>query len=163
MSLDPTTLLARLRNADAMFGINLRLAEAVWLLNALAHRDAQIKALQELVAKPAAEHGAPIAPVPATGTPTETFGQEVDRITSVDRQATYGRPADDFARTSAMWEPIFGLPPGAISPDKVALAMICVKVSRLCHGFKRDSALDIAGYARTIDMIHAEMAVDGNP
>jgi hypothetical protein len=32
------------------------------------------------------------------------------------------------------------------------MAMICVKLSRLCNAYKRDTIVDIAGYAKTIDL-----------
>lgn len=83
----------------------------------------------------------------------ETICQEADRLVATDRQDAYGHPAQDFARTARLWEPVLGLPPGSITPEQVALCMIQLKVSRLCHAYKRDSAVDIAGYAKTLDMV----------
>lgn len=83
----------------------------------------------------------------------ETICQEADRLVSTDRQEQYGHPGEDFSRTAAMWEPILGLLPGSISPEKVAMCMIAVKLSRLCNSIKRDTIVDIAGYAKTIDMV----------
>jgi len=136
MSLDPHTLLEKLeasaKNDPTVYRV-LFPGEADWILHQLKHKDDQIAALTKLV-KPARAF--------------ETICQEADRITSGDRQAAYGSPSDDFSRTAAMWEPILGLPPGAISPETVAYCMIAVKLSRLCHGYKRDSVVDIAGYAK---------------
>lgn len=78
---------------------------------------------------------------------------EADQLVSHDRLLQYGHPKDDFSRTAAMWEPLLGLPPGHISPEKVGLCMIALKMSRLCHAYKRDTAVDIAGYAKTISLI----------
>lgn len=146
MSQDPNVILGLVRvTADAATTLGeMATVDPKHLKHLLAiidHQDAQLAALRKLA--------------PAAPTPNETVCQEADRLVSHDRQQQYGHPKEDFSRTAAMWEPIFGLPPGAISPDKVAMAMICVKLSRLCHGYKRDTAVDICGYAKTIDMIHA--------
>lgn len=83
--------------------------------------------------------------------PTETILQEADRIVSHDRQNHYGHPIDDFTRTGKLWAAILGLE--SVEPEQVGLCMIALKVSRLCNTYKRDSAVDIAGYAKTIDMV----------
>lgn len=71
------------------------------------------------------------------------------RLTSGDRQASYGPPDQDFARTSAMWNALFGDKLiGKFEPKDVALAMILLKASRQVHQRKRDNWIDIAGYAR---------------
>jgi hypothetical protein len=71
------------------------------------------------------------------------------RLTSGDRQATYGPPDQDFARTAGMWNSLFGDKLiGKFEPKDVALAMILLKASRQIHQKKRDNWVDIAGYAR---------------
>lgn len=73
------------------------------------------------------------------------------RITRGDRQAQYGPPDQDFRRTAAMWNGLFGhmLAPGAsFEPMHIALAMILLKASRQIHQRKSDNWVDIAGYAR---------------
>lgn len=73
------------------------------------------------------------------------------RITRGDRQAQYGPPDQDFRRTAAMWNGLFGhmLAPGAsFEPMHIALAMILLKASRQMHQKKRDNWIDLAGYAR---------------
>lgn len=70
---------------------------------------------------------------------------EALRLTSGDRQATYGPPDQDFRRTAAMWTALFGHP---FEPKDVALAMILLKASRQIHQRKRDNWVDMAGYAR---------------
>jgi hypothetical protein len=152
MSTNPNDLISYLKNATAAA---VALGEAVLiapqqltaLLNIIEHQDAQLTSLRVMAAS--AKPSSPLATAPA-----ESICVEADRLVSFDRAMQYGHPKEDMNRTAAMWEPIFGLPPGAIGPDKVAMAMICVKLSRLCHGFKRDSAVDIAGYAKCIDLIH---------
>ena len=66
-------------------------------------------------------------------------------ITQGDRQAQYGPPDQDFRRTAAAWEAMFGW---YVRPDQVAAAMIILKLSRQQHQRKRDNWVDIAGYAR---------------
>jgi hypothetical protein len=76
---------------------------------------------------------------------------EALRLTSSDRQNQYGPPDQDFARTAAMWSALFGDKMSApFEARDVALAMICLKLSRETHKRKRDSAVDIAGYARCL-------------
>lgn len=72
-------------------------------------------------------------------------------ITRGDRQAVYGPPDQDFRKTADMWTGMFQymLAPGAkFEPRHVAMAMICIKLSREFHHRKRDNWIDIAGYAR---------------
>lgn len=71
--------------------------------------------------------------------------EEALRITRGDRQATYGPPDQDFARTAAMWSALKGVP---FEAREVALFMVALKLSRETHQRKRDNWVDIAGYAR---------------
>jgi len=70
---------------------------------------------------------------------------EALRLTTCDRQASYGPPNQDFTRTAAMWTAMFG---HRFESRHVAMAMIAVKLSREAHHPKRDNWVDIAGYAR---------------
>lgn len=67
-----------------------------------------------------------------------------------DRQAVYGHPADDYARTAAMWSAYLGVEVTALQAQ---MCMVLVKVSRLANTpTHRDLLVDIAGYARTYEM-----------
>ena len=78
-----------------------------------------------------------------------------------DRNADYGHPLDDFTRTAAMWTAIIGV---EIKPEQVPLMMICVKLSRLTNDInKRDSIIDVAGYAETLDMVLKEQKRRAKP
>lgn len=80
----------------------------------------------------------------------ETVLEEAARIVGGDRGDDYGHPGDDFARTAGAWAALFGWD---VTPAQVALAMVVVKLSRLTETpAKRDSIVDIAGYARTYEM-----------
>jgi hypothetical protein len=62
----------------------------------------------------------------------------------------YGHPRADFERTAKIWEAITGR---AFTAMEVALCMIGVKISRQVNSEKRDNIVDIAGYARTAEMV----------
>jgi nucleoside 2-deoxyribosyltransferase len=91
-------------------------------------------------------------PIPPTREKAqETVLQEADRLVSGDRQSAYGHPFDDFTRTGKLWAAILDLP--EVTPEQVALCMAALKISRLCHRYKRDSAVDLAGYAKCLDLV----------
>lgn len=85
---------------------------------------------------------------------TENILQEADRITAGDRRKAYGSAVVDFTRIAGMWSSLLGNKLNApIEPHEYALMMVCVKISRYLHGQGRDSLVDIAGYARTVEML----------
>lgn len=91
---------------------------------------------------------------------TETVLQEADRLVSTDRQSHYGHPFDNFTQTGRLWAALLNIPD--ISPEMVANMMIALKLSRLCNSPKRDSVVDIAGYAKTYDLVrHRRAELDG--
>ena len=93
------------------------------------------------------------------GDSDDSILDEAKRLTSGSRQADYGHPRDDFARTAAMWDGILAakLRDGAaITAMDVPLCLIAVKLARQAHRHKRDSLVDIAGYARTAAMVAGE-------
>ena len=81
----------------------------------------------------------------------ESILSEASRLVGGDRQEDYGHPAEDFGRTAKMWEAMLqpSVKDGVLSiePKLVAMCMIAVKLSREAHKTKRDSFVDIAGYA----------------
>lgn len=68
-----------------------------------------------------------------------------------DRNGTYGPPAQDYARTAAIFEAITGI---ELSVQEALLYMVAVKLSRIGFGLEqgfepsmlRDSITDAAGY-----------------
>jgi hypothetical protein len=68
-----------------------------------------------------------------------------------DRQGDYGHPFHDFSRIAKLWETILEV---SVTPQKVALCQIAVKISRELNRPKRDNAADIAGYAQCLDMVN---------
>ena len=84
----------------------------------------------------------------------ESIAQEAHRIVLGDRQEDYGHPIQDFTRTAALWAPILGC---EVTAEQVALCMVQVKVSRLVNTpDHRDSIVDVAGYALTLDLIRQD-------
>lgn len=80
--------------------------------------------------------------------------QEADLLVNGPRQADYGHPRDDFARTAALVNVVLARKlVQALEPQDVALFMVCVKLSRECNRPKRDNRVDAAGYLATLDMI----------
>lgn len=91
--------------------------------------------------------------VPTTPTPLLPTGTILDEAKAVvygRAEKEYGDPYDDFNRIAKMWSAILGV---GVSPDQVPICMIALKLSRLCHGMKRDTIVDIAGWAATIERL----------
>lgn len=81
---------------------------------------------------------------------------EADRLTSGDRNKSYGHPLTDYTRTARLWSAILGIEVTALQAQ---LCMCAVKISRLCHSPDHiDSLTDLAGYARTYQMSLERMA-----
>lgn len=69
------------------------------------------------------------------------------------RGEAYGPPDENFARIWSLWQPILESP-NLTGEQKVALAMIQVKVARLCQTpDHEDSIQDLSGYAATLDLL----------
>jgi hypothetical protein len=81
----------------------------------------------------------------------ETILEEADRLVSVDRQKQYGHPREDFTRIGKIWGAILQTEP--VAPEKVALCMVGVKISREVNAHKRDNLVDGAGYFKCADLI----------
>ena len=81
----------------------------------------------------------------------ESVLTEANRLIHGDRQGVYGHPYHDFTRTATMWSGYKGI---EFTPEDVAAMMIQVKLSRLANSpGHRDSVVDIAGYAGTLEMV----------
>jgi hypothetical protein len=86
----------------------------------------------------------------------ESLLEEADRIVSTDRQRDYGHPFDNFTQTGRLWGAILNIPD--VSAENVALCMVAVKISRQTHAPTRDNLVDMAGYAKTVDLVIDERA-----
>lgn len=90
----------------------------------------------------------------------ESILQEADRLVNGARQASYGRPLDDFKKTAKIWTGVLleKLKDGVeISPRDVPLCMVGVKMSREVNRPKRDNRTDGAGYWQTLDMVDEDL------
>lgn len=77
--------------------------------------------------------------------PRASILHEAESLICGDRNTSYGPPTKDFERIAAMWSTLFGR---TFQPHEVAMAMECLKLSRLVHSpTKRDNWTDMAGYA----------------
>lgn len=81
------------------------------------------------------------------------------RLVHEDRGADYGAPLDDFGRTATAASAFLSEKLRApLSPEDIALIMICVKLSRQANKAKLDNLVDCAGYVETWQMVLDERA-----
>lgn len=86
----------------------------------------------------------------------ETILEEAARLVNGPRRQEYGHPKDNFADIAKMWTVVLSgtdVSKG-ITSDQVILMMICLKVCRGKTGYKRDTAVDLAGYAQCWELIN---------
>lgn len=91
----------------------------------------------------------------------ETILEEAGRLTSGDRNSAYGHPYYDYSCVAALWTAMLKhagylkLEAGnQLPPDLCALMMCALKLVRLSQNLvHRDSLVDLAGYARLVEMI----------
>ena len=86
---------------------------------------------------------------------SETVLQEAQRLVYGTRQADYGHPYDAFSQVGQLWSAILGCD---VTPQKAALCMVAIKISRELNKPKRDSRVDGAGYFGVLDLIEEEAA-----
>ena len=80
-----------------------------------------------------------------------------DRVISGERQRQYGSAEHSFDVISRMWSAYLGT---NISPEKVAMMMILLKVGRSTVIPTEDSLVDIAGYAALAWDVSDEIIID---
>lgn len=66
------------------------------------------------------------------------------------RDKAYGHPYHAFSKAAVIMTQILD---HEVKPEQVPMLMIAIKLSRLSYNMKRDSLVDIAGYARTAEMV----------
>lgn len=104
---------------------------------------------------------------------------EADNITSGSRNQAYGHPADNFENIAELWNAYIAIklrmhPSNVLEPSRINLLNridianlnILQKVARLAtNPLHYDSKVDIAGYARTqemiVDFLRDQQAGDG--
>ena len=83
-------------------------------------------------------------------TPAKSILEEAIDITSGARREAYGHPRESFERIAKMWSAYMS---HEIGPRDVAMMMVLLKTCREANSAKRDSLVDIAGYARTAELL----------
>lgn len=83
---------------------------------------------------------------------SETVDQEADRLIVSDRDEAYGAAPATAERFAAIGSAVTGL---EILPEHYPLLMIAAKLARQANAYKRDNLVDIVGYARIAEEIHA--------
>lgn len=80
-----------------------------------------------------------------------TVLEEAAAVTSGPRREKYGHPRENFTKIATIWSVILGIP---VTPEQVAPCMIGTKIARETNVPDRDNIVDIAGYARNIEMLN---------
>ncbi|HEU4589018.1 MAG TPA: DUF6378 domain-containing protein [Gemmatimonadales bacterium] len=91
----------------------------------------------------------------APAAPDDTILDEAKRLAYGDRHADYGHPLDDYTRVVGAFHALTGI---RLTPEQGVTFMLCVKLARLAHAHKRDSVVDLAGYADCLQRIVEERA-----
>jgi hypothetical protein len=92
------------------------------------------------------------APIPED----ETILEEAVRITSGDRRRDYDHARPNHERIAKLWNAWLDVrkaPDSPISAKDAAIMMILLKLGRYAYTPRRDSVVDIAGYARCLAQI----------
>jgi hypothetical protein len=80
-----------------------------------------------------------------------TILEEAQDIIHGERNRTYGHPREQFALAAKLWSDYLGV---EVTPDDHAAMMVLLKLSRVkTGGYHRDAAVDIAGYAGTMERL----------
>jgi len=91
----------------------------------------------------------------------KSVADEASTLVNGPRGENYGHPLDDFTRTAQMWSALFGIP---VTAEQVALAMVCVKLSREAHTPHPtdDNVIDAMGYLVCHRMVQDERVRRGS-
>lgn len=84
-------------------------------------------------------------------TPPASVLTEAASLISGERRDSYGTVEESFARVARTWSDILKCD---VTPQKVALCMIALKLHREANSSKRDNRVDICGYAALLDQLH---------
>lgn len=88
---------------------------------------------------------------------TESILKEAEKLVGGARRQEYGHPIDNFADIAKMWSVILSDDgPVTVTSQQVIDCMIALKLCRAKQGYKRDTYIDIAGYARCAELINED-------
>ncbi len=86
-----------------------------------------------------------------------TILDEAAKATDGDRPATYGHPLDHFSLTISLVNARFAHKlKEPLTADEWPIIMMLDKIARHANRGQRDSLVDVAGYARTVEMLEVE-------
>ena len=85
---------------------------------------------------------------------TDDILAKAKAIVGDQTQHQYGSPAVNFGRIAQGWEVIFD--DGHFTEERIALAMVWLKICRQLQQHKQDNLIDAIGYLLTIDMMQQE-------
>jgi hypothetical protein len=85
--------------------------------------------------------------------PGKNLLQEAAEAITEERIEAYGHPRVNLEDIARIWSVVLR---ADVTAEQVALCMVGTKVARLLNGYHRDSAVDIAGYARVLELLHED-------
>jgi uncharacterized protein YmfQ (DUF2313 family) len=92
--------------------------------------------------------------------PDQSILAIAEGLVNGQRQQDYGDKLQNFSQISMLWQGYLAMklgPDARITPEDVAMMMMLVKMARLAKSPDHlDSLVDIAGYARCMDMLQIE-------
>ena len=75
---------------------------------------------------------------------------DAEHLVGGEKNAAYGHPLQDFQRVAVIWSGILNM---LVTPEQVGLCLAGLKLAREAFQHNRDSLVDLAGYALTLQMI----------
>ena len=75
---------------------------------------------------------------------------EAESIVNGDRNVQYGNPKEAFKEYSNILEATFGI---KLTPAEICKVQIAIKLGRLKYKYKRDSVVDLCGYAEILNRL----------
>lgn len=87
------------------------------------------------------------------GLTSKTILDEAHLAVEGARGRDYGHPLDNHSRTAALWAVYLGRP---VTPEDVCFLNMLQKIARCMNSVTRDGLVDLAGYARNVEMVQQE-------
>jgi hypothetical protein len=82
--------------------------------------------------------------------PNDSILLEADNILNGDRNEQYNNPNESFAVYAEILKSTFGI---ELTPVEICKVQMAIKLGRLKYKYKRDSAVDLCGYAEILDRL----------